>query len=219
MYTCGKKKILKPFLHATFVNEMRKLGYIFLGLLLGILLFWVGSIQLGNQTVSTSDTNTIVTKLEKVFKIVSAEGHFNEVYNYKQTKEYFRFIPSTKKALLMIKAKVLMGYDFKNIKYEIDEKNKTVRISNLGFPEILSVDPTYNYYNIDDGLLNKFDPKELSDLQEEGKKQIIKAAYQSELPKMAQDQLQLLLKEFFVPSGWKIETNKPQIIINKWIND
>ncbi len=197
---------------------MRKLGYIFLGLLLGVGLYWFASKQIGRKSNTTEQSNTIVTKLEKVFKIVSAEGHFNEVYNYKQTKEYFHFIPSTKKALLMINAKVLMGYDFEKLEYDLDEKTRTLRITNLGFPEILSVEPTYNYYNIDDGLLNKFEPSELNKIQDKGKQQIIKAAYNSDLIKTAQDQLQLLLKEFFAPSGWKIETNKPKIIINKGQN-
>jgi len=198
---------------------MRKLGYIFLGLLLGLLLYWIGSKQLGTKEQSVEQSSTIVSKIEKVFKVVSAEGHFNEVYNYKQTKEYFHFIPSTKKALLLIHAKVLMGYDFEKLKYTVDEKNKVIRITNLGFPEILSVEPTYNYYNIDDGMLNKFKPSELNKLQEKGKQQIIKAAYESDLMKTAQNQLQLLLKEFFAPSGWKVETNEPKIKINKRGND
>jgi hypothetical protein len=195
---------------------MRKLGYIFLGLLLGVSLYWLGRKQIGSDTDTVESTSTIVTKLEKVFKVVSAEGHFNEVYNYKQTKEYFRFIPSTKKALLIINAKVLMGYDFEKIKYEVDEDSKTLRIINLGTPEILSVEPTYNYYNIDDGLLNKFEPSELNKLQAKGKEQIVKAAHTSDLPQIAQDQLQLLLTEFLAQAGWKVEMNlKPKLIINK----
>ena len=198
---------------------MHKLGYIFLGLLLGLALYWFGSKQLGGQANSVEKTNTIVTKLEKVFKVVSAEGHFNEVYNYKQTKEYFHFIPSTKKALLMIKAKVLMGYDFAKIKFEIDQVGKTLRITELGKPEILSVDPTYNYYNIDDGVLNKFEPKELNQIQERGKRQIIKAANQSDLPNMAKEQLELLLNGFFGQGDWEIEIEHKSLKLDTSVND
>lgn len=204
----------------TFVISMQRLGYIFLGLLLGVALYWFASKQLGSNSETDEQTNTIVTKLEKVFKVVSAEGHFNEVYTFKQTKEYFHFIPSTKKALLMINAKVLMGYDFKKIKYNINQNDKVLRITDLGKPEILSVEPTYNYYNIDDGILNKFEPNELNKIQAKGKNQIIKAATQSDLPKMAQEQLQLLLTEFFGQGGWKVEIElQPNVIINQKRND
>lgn len=198
---------------------MRRLGYLFFGLLLGLGLYWMASKQLGSNQKTSEETNTIVTKLEKVFKVVSAEGHFNEVYNYQQTKEYLRFIPSTKKALLMINAKVMMGYDFKKIKYEIDQTTKTLRIDRLGKPEILSVDPTYNYYNIDDGYLNKFEPNELSKIQERGKEQIIKAAHKSDLPKIAEEQIQLLLSSFFGAGEWKVVINDPDVNLNIAPND
>jgi len=198
---------------------MRRLGYIFCGLLMGLAIYWLASKQFGSGEETVEQTNTIVTKLEKVFKVVSAEGHFNEVYNYKQTKEYLRFIPSTKKALLMINAKVLMGYDFQKIKYEIDKTNKIFRITKLGKPEILSLEPTYNYYNINDGLLNKFEPKELNKLQIKGKEQIIKAAMQSDLPKIAEEQLQLLLSSFFGTGEWKIVIGDPEVKINLVPND
>ena len=198
---------------------MRKLGYIFLGIILGLAIYWMGNKQFDNKSQTLEQSNTIVTKLEKVFKVVSAEGHFNEVYNYKQTKEYFHFIPSTKKALLMIKAKVLMGYDFKKIKYEIDKESKTLNITALTEPEILSIDPTYNYYNIDDGVLNKFEPKELNQIQEKGKQQIIKAARNSELPKMAREQLELLLSGFFGQGEWQISIENTRLKFEDTAND
>lgn len=198
---------------------MKRLGYIFFGLLLGLAVYWFASKQLGSGTKTEEQTNTVVTKLEKVFKVVSAEGHFNEVYNYKQTKEYFRFIPSTKQALLMIDAKVLMGYDFAKVQYKIDQENKILNITKLGKPEILSVDPNYKYYNIDNGLINKFEPSELNKIQAKGKEQIIKAANTSDLPRIAEEQLQLLLSSFFGMGEWKIVLDDPNVKIKLTPND
>ena len=45
----------------------------------------------------------------KVFKIVFAEGHFNELYTFEESKKLFGFLPSKIRALVIIEAKVLVG--------------------------------------------------------------------------------------------------------------
>jgi hypothetical protein len=198
---------------------MRQLGLIFVGLLLGLAIYWYASTIIGTNEKSIETSSTVVTKLEKVFKIITAEGHFNEIYNYQQTKDYFHFIPSTKKALLIINAKVQMGYDFKKLKYRIDEKRKTIIFSEIPKAEILSVDPTYNFYNLEDGILNKFETNELNILQSKGKQKIINAVDKSELPSVAEKQLKLLITQFFKPSGWRIELASDAQYFNPFAND
>ena len=61
--------------------------------------------------------------MRKVFKIVFAEGHFNELYTFEESKKLFGFIPSKKRALVIIEAKILVGYDFEKCVWETDEKN------------------------------------------------------------------------------------------------
>lgn len=60
-------------------------------------------------------SHTVVESMRKVFKIVFAEGHFNDLYTFEDTKKLFGFIPSTKRALVIIQAKVLVGYDFEKV--------------------------------------------------------------------------------------------------------
>lgn len=76
--------------------------------------------------------------MRKVFKIVCAEGQFHEIYNYEETKKLFKIIPSTK-ALVIVQAKVMIGYDFEKCVGK-DEQNQKIRIVSFPDPEILSVE-------------------------------------------------------------------------------
>src|SRR5687768_11091048 len=85
-----------------------------IGLVLGaLIMFLVGKLLFnkGNRVVKES-SHTVVESMRKVFKIVFAEGHFNELYTFEGSKKLFGFIPSKKRALVIIEAKVLVGYDF-----------------------------------------------------------------------------------------------------------
>jgi hypothetical protein len=146
----------------------------------------------------------IVEKVEKVFKIVLVEGFFSEIYDFKHTEKFLYMIPTTKKALLIVNAKVMMGYDFKKVKLEIMPQKNEIRILEFPEPEILSIDPEVRYYNVEDNLLNKFKTEDLTQIQQEAKKIIIERAMQSELPQIAVNQIRNLLVELGELRNWKL---------------
>ena len=95
------------------INSMMTLIMLLLGLVLGgIIAFLISNKMSAAPVVITESSHTIAESMRKVFKVVSAEGHFNEIYNYEETTKIFNFIPSKKKALVIVQAKVLVGYDF-----------------------------------------------------------------------------------------------------------
>ncbi|MBD0293758.1 MAG: DUF4230 domain-containing protein, partial [Flavisolibacter sp.] len=77
-----------------------------IGLILGaLLMFLIWRLTTsGKQRTVKEDSHTVVESIKKVFKIVTAEGHFNELYNYEETRKLLGFIPSTKRALVIIEA-------------------------------------------------------------------------------------------------------------------
>ncbi len=196
-------------------NTNSLIPVLLLGLLLGgILMFFIGkATKSNNNTTITESTHTIVESMRKVFKVVCAEGQFNELYDYEETKKYLSFIPSTKKALVIIKAKVLIGYDFEKCVWETDEENKKISLVSFPKPEILSIEPDYNYYNMENGIFNKFDKEDVMTIQAKGKKQIEIAAHKSDLPKIAAEQMQTLLTEVLQSNKWQLE-NRYKIIEN-----
>jgi hypothetical protein len=147
----------------------------------------------------------VVESMRKVFKIVFAEGQFNELYNFEETKKLLGFIPTTKRALVIIEAKVLVGYDFEKCVWEADETSQRIRLISFPEPEILSIEPDYKYYNFDEHLFNMLGREDLTRIQVNGKKQVELAAIKSHLPKIAADQMRTLLLEVVKSKNWQLE--------------
>jgi hypothetical protein len=181
-------------------------GLLFAGLVLGaVIMFLLSRVITGSKTVSRESSHTVVESIRKVFKIVCAEGHFNELYNFEETKKLFGFIPSTKRALVIIQAKVLVGYDFEKCVWETDEAAKKIKLISFPQPQILSIEADYKYYNFDENIFNMLGREDLTRIQANGKKQVEIAAIGSHLPKIAADQMRTLLTEVVQSKDWHLE--------------
>lgn len=181
-------------------------GLLIIGLLLGAaIMFLIVKLLSPKQSVVRENSHTVVESMRKVFKIVFAEGHFNELYNYEETKKLFGFIPSTKRALVIIEAKVLVGYDFEKCVWETDEANQKIRLVSFPQPEIISIETDYKYYNFDENIFNLLGREDLTRIQSNGKKQVEIAAIKSHLPKIAADQMSTMLTEVVQSKNWQLE--------------
>ena len=80
------------------------LSLLVIGVLLGIIIMFLVSKwkNASQKKVVKESSHTVVESIRKVFKIVLVEGFFNELYNFEETKKVLGFIPSTKKALVII---------------------------------------------------------------------------------------------------------------------
>lgn len=150
-------------------------------------------------------SHTVMESMRKVFKVVLAEGFFNELYNFEETKKLFRIIPSTKRALVIIQAKVFVGYDFEKCTWEVDEANQKIKLVSFPEPELLSIETDYKYYNFDEGIFNLLSREDLTRIQANGKKQVELAAIKSDLPRMAAEQMRMLLTEVVQSKHWQLE--------------
>jgi hypothetical protein len=185
------------------------------GLLLGaaLMYFITKSTKKKQPTVIKESAHTIVESIKKVFKVVCAEGHFNEMYDYEETKQVLSFIPSTKKALVIIKAKVLIGFDFDQCVWETNEATKKISLVSFPQPQILSIEPDYKYYNMENGIFNKFSKEDLMEIHAQGKKQIEIAAHKSDLPKIASEQLNTLITEMLHSKNWSLENSDTNFLL------
>jgi len=183
-------------------------GLLLIGLLLGaVIMFLIGRLfrSKKQETIVRENSHTVVESMRRVFKIVFAEGHFNELYTFEDTKKLFGFIPSTRRALVIIQAKVLVGYDFEKCVWETDEANQKIKLVSFPEPEIISIEPDYKYYNFDENIFNLLGRDDLTRIQANGKKQVELAAIKSHLPKIAADQMRTLLIEVVQSKNWQIE--------------
>ncbi len=178
-----------------------------IGLLLGaIIMFLVWKLKSKQKTALVKESShTIIESIRKVFKLVLAEGFFNELYNFQETKKLFNLIPSSKRALVIIQAKVLIGFDFEKCTWEVDEAAQKIRLVSFPEPEIVSIETDYKYYNFEEGIFNLLSREDFTRIQENGKKQVETAAMKSDLPRMAAEQMRTLLTEVVQSKHWQIE--------------
>ncbi|WP_437398453.1 DUF4230 domain-containing protein [Flagellimonas lutimaris] len=112
------------------------------------------------KSVLEENSMLIQQELRNVSKLVVTEGHFAEVYNYKDSKELFGpLITAHKKALVVVNADVSIAYDMSKIGYEVDKENKTLKISEIPEPEI-KISPDFEYYDVTADYLNPFNAKD-----------------------------------------------------------
>jgi hypothetical protein len=189
------------------VTGLLVLGLVLGGVIMFFIMFYINKFTRRTRKVEVikESSHTVVESMRRVFKIVFAEGHFNEIYTFEDTKKLFGFIPSTRRALVIIEAKVLVGYNFEKCEWEIDERNQKVKLISFPEPEILSIEPDYKYYNFDENIFNLLNREDLGRIQTNGKKQVEAAAMKSHLPRIAADQMRTLLLEVVQSKNWQLE--------------
>ena len=172
-----------------------------------------------NSMTVQEESEVLLERINTVTKLITVEGEFSEIYDYKDFWKY-DLSPFRKKALLRINGKVSVGHDLNNIKIESFPDEKRLLISNLPSPTILSIDHKISYYDITQGSFNSFTPKDYNKMNENAKAMIRKKAEESILMKTAEDQgVQLLEMIGFMAEqmGWTLEieqiaTNAPTMI-------
>ena len=153
------------------------------------------------------NTTIVLEKIKKVTKLISVEGQFSELYNYKESYDYDFFNLFSKKILLRVNAKVSVGYDFEKVNISIDSLNKTVTLNELPQPEILSIDHDLDYYDISEGTFNRFTNDEYNMINKKAKELIITKAKNTSLISTAEEQKKeyISMMEMALQSaGWKL---------------
>jgi len=183
------------------------IGFLFT-FLLGI---WVANWYFQKNDLKASEESTVLLeKVKTVTKLITVEGYFSEIYDY---KDYYYYDLSLfrKKALLRVKAKVSVGYDFENMKIESRSDERLLIISQMPEPTILSIDHEVDYYDLQEGTFNGFSAEELTKLNKNAKEFIEQKALESSLIKTAESQVNStleIIKFMAEEAGWKVEINR-----------
>lgn len=172
-------------------------------------------------------TNTqsviLLDRIKKVCKFITVEGDFAEIYHYEDVKERFlKLVSSKKKALVVVNAKAHVGFDLSKIKMESDTSTKTVKLFHFPQPEVLSIETDLNYYDKKDGMFNKFEASDLTELHNEAKNHIMNKVPESGLFDIAKKEALesvLLIESIVETIGWtldysalKIEGSEKQLL-------
>lgn len=191
---------------------------VILGLILGaILMYWLFSLfrRKKNKDLTKQQSTVLLDKIRSVCKLVSVEGDFAEIYNYENTKEgLFSLLSSKKKALIIVKAKAQIGYDLTKLNLRADDRRKRIILDNFPEPEVLSIEPELQFYDIKNGLFNSFSPDDLTNVNQEAKDHIKQKIPESGLMDTARKealQAVLLVEKIVETIGWTLDYSALEI--------
>ena len=119
-----------------------------------------------------------------------------------------------KKALLRVKAKVSVGYDLEKLKITTLPEKKTIVLSEIPPPELLSIDHELDYYDVQEGIFNSFTSQDYNKLNANAKDFVRQKAQESQLFEQAslqKNKLYEMIRLMVESVGWqlKIEQNEP----------
>jgi hypothetical protein len=151
------------------------------------------------------------------------EGHFAEVYNYKDSQQLFGpLITADKKALVVVNAEITVAYDLAKIDFEIDETTKTLHIKSIPEPEI-KINPDFEYYDVTADYLNPFNASDYNKIKKNVNASLLKKVEASSLKSNAQNRLLSELSKFYILTSsmnWTlvykdsiVEQNLPQLLL------
>ena len=154
------------------------------------------------------NTNLIQQQILNVGKLVVTEGHFSEVITYKNQQKYLMDMLSfEKKALVVVNADVTVAYDLHKMKYDIDEKNKTITIVSIPKEEI-KISPDIQFYDVEQSKLNPFTGDDYNKINKSVKANLAKKIEKSSLKTNAQNRLISELSKILILTntmGWKLQ--------------
>jgi hypothetical protein len=172
-----------------------------------ILIFQSWNNSKEDKSILKENSMLIQEQIKNVSKLIVTEGHFSEVYTYKDSQKLFgSFFTADKKALVVVNAEVTVAYDLNEMNFQVDESSKTLRIINLPEPEI-KINPDFEYYDITEDYLNQFNAEDYNKIKNNVHASLLKKVRASSLLKNAENRLMSELSRFFILTrtlGWTL---------------
>jgi hypothetical protein len=154
------------------------------------------------------EASVILEKIKTVSKLVTVEGYFAELYNYKDYYAYDWWI-FRKKAIVRVKAKVSAGFDLSNLSFDVRPEESLIVIKNIpDSAQIISIDHQLDYYDISEGTFNSFNEADYNKINQNARDFIEQKAMQSDLlPKASEQGIKILEAIRFMAesAGWRVQ--------------
>ncbi|MDB9782404.1 DUF4230 domain-containing protein [Winogradskyella sp.] len=168
----------------------------------------------GDKIVLKESTDLIQEQIKNVGKLVVTEGHFSEVFTYKNSKLVFGdLLEAEKQAIVIVNADVTIAYDLAKIEYKIDQTTKTLQIISI-LKEEIKISPDFEYYDIQADFLNPFEAKDYNAIKKTVNTSLMKKIEASDLKSNAQNRLISELSKFLILTnslGWTLVYNETPI--------
>ena len=172
------------------------------------LLFIYCEFKKSDDSTTIDSAGLIQQQILNVGKLIVTEGHFSEVITYKNQEKYLlNMLSFEKKALVVVNADVTVAYDLHKMKYDIDEKNKTISIVYIPKEEI-KINPDIKFYDVEQSKLNPFTGDDYNKINKSVKANLAKKIESSTLKTNAQNRLISELSKLLITTsnlGWTLK--------------
>ena len=173
------------------------------------------------KSILQENSMLIQQQISNVSKLIVTEGHFAEVYNYKDSQELFGpLITADKKALVVVNAEVTVAYDLSKVDFEVDEASKTLYIKSIPEAEI-KINPDFEYYDVSADFLNQFDASDYNKIKKNVNASLMKKVEASTLKSNAENRLISELSKFYVLTNslnWKLVYQNQTVNLSEDLN-
>ena len=199
------KNILVPVFQS--LGRSGKIIYI----ILLLVLFYFGYqyfIDAKPSSSVTFNSKLIEKEIKNVGKLIVTEGHYAKVLTYKDQQKYMLdLVTFEKKALIVANADVIVSYDLRQVKYNIDEEAKKVTIISIPEPE-LKINQNLHFYDVNQSRFNPFGANDYNKINKKVKEVIAKEIENSTLKSNAENRLISELSKILIVThsmGWTLE--------------
>lgn len=162
------------------------------------------------QRLLVENSALIEKQIKQVGQLIVTEGHFSQIYNYKDSKAILGdYLKSNKKALVVVNAEVTIGYDLSKIEYKLDKENKVLQLVSIPDANV-KIYPDLEYYDIQSEFFNPFEANDYNIIKSNVKKALNKKIEASNLRSNAKNRLISELSKFYILTsslGWKLQYN------------
>ena len=151
----------------------------------------------------------LLEKIRNVSKLITIESDFSEIMHHKDTKNILlNLVKSDKKAIVLANSKVMIGFDMNQIRMKPSPKSRTLELVFFPQPEVLSIEVHVEYYDVSNGLFNKFSAGDLTLLNKKVRENIELKIPQSGVLRAAQEKALdtiRMVEQIVDTFGWKLD--------------
>lgn len=189
-------------------------GLLLGAIVVGIVFYFYRSFFVKNKTEEQSVI--LLEKIRNVSKLITVESDFSEIMHYSDAKNMLlNLVSSHKKAIVLANSKVMVGFDMKQMRINPDPSKKLLTITHFPNPQVLSIETDVEYYDVSNGLFNKFAAADLTQLNKKIKENIELKIPQSGVLQSAQDkalETVKMIEQIVDTFGWKLSYKELQLL-------